>query len=219
MKHLKQYESIKKDIQQLEIDIKYLTNMSSGYRDYIMKTIDYYKLTEEQIHNLKLAVEYNYLDRHDYSNVINEIINSNDVWHSLTSERKFKDAYETNFKTKIIDLPKPYQIACTNRFANNLHPYLSKNIEDIHSLNTHSLFDVIGKIPGYTYITKFETKYLVGIGRYKNEQDNKTLWERYQNTKRESEFIKIYNESDLYILTEKDIEYIETKEIANKYNI
>ena len=50
-------------------------------------------MTEEEIHNLRLAVEYQYLYHDDYSNVISQVINSNReypkrVWAFEDSEIK-----------------------------------------------------------------------------------------------------------------------------------
>ena len=115
-----------------------------------------------------------------------------------------KDAYESNFKDKIEYLPKPYQIARHKKWK----------LEDTNELDSFHLFDIIGKIP-----TIFGVKYFAGEGRYRNEKDNLTLWERFKNTARESEFIKAYDENDLIILTPEDIEYLEAKSTAHKYNI
>lgn len=213
MKYIKTYEKIKPTT--LDQDIDYLVKeLSYQSIDYIKEVIEYYKMTEEQIHNLRLAVQYSYLTLVDYRNVVGQVINSkreypDRVWHYTDSERKFKDAYDSNFKDKIKYLPKPYQIA---RHKNH-------KLEYINELDSFNLFDIIGIIPGHTFISKFETKYLAGDGRYRNDKDGLTLWERYRNTDRESEFIKIWNESELVILTPEDIEYLEAKSNAKKYNL
>lgn len=205
MKYLKNFESKSN----LEKDINYLSSkLSYQSVDYVKETIEYYKMSDEQIHNLKLAVEYGYLYYEDYRNVVGQVINSKSesdrVWLYRESERKFKDAYESNFKNKIIKIKKPYPIA----------RYINYKLDDINGLNSFNLYDVIGKIP-----TKFGNKYLAGKGRYRNDKTDKTLWEEFKNTKRESEFIRVYNESELVLLTDKDIEYLQLKEKTDKYNL
>lgn len=211
MKYIKSYEAQEVKETQEELDIRYLTRVQgAGQISYIKEIIEYYKLTTEQIHNLKLAVDYHYLDRDDFTNVVNQIINSGYVWHYTESERKFKIAYATNFKSKIIKLKKPYQIG-----------YLTWNkykldINQHHDLNSHDYNDIIGEIPKEY---PFGKKYIIGRGRYRSEKDNKTLWETYKNTKRESEFIQVVDEKDIYILTQQDIENIEAIQSQNKYNL
>lgn len=236
MKHIKTYEEKlsheekekyfkdKFDLYPKKIrkDITYLSEkQGSGYVKYIIETIDYYHMTEEQIHNLRLAVEYDYLDYKDYRDVISIIINSlpylnnedyenaiknNSLSIDSTKQRKFKLAFQKNFKTKIIDISEPYPIAAYKKwFDVNKHD----------TFNTHDLDEIIGEIPKEY---PFGKKYIVGKGRYRGD-DNKTLWEKFKNTKRESEFIKVYDESDIHILTPSEIEIIKTKEDVKKFNL
>jgi len=210
MKYIKLYQE---ENDQKNLDILYLSRMQ-GSKDisYIKETIDHYKMTTGQIHNLQLAVEYNYLPREDFRNVVNEIINSQDVWHYLESEKMFKIAYEKNFKTKIKKIKKPYPICYITWNKYKLDPI------QYNDLNSFDYNDIIGEIPAEY---PFEKKYLVGKGRYrsKSNDDNKTLWEKFRNTNRESEFIEVIDEKNLYILTKTDIDKIEIITNANKYNL
>jgi len=61
---------------------------------------------------------------------------------------------------------------------------------------------------------------LVGNGRYRGDTgSDKTLWENFINTKRESEFIKVHDENKLHILTDDEIDTIKSREEAKRYNI
>lgn len=63
MKYIKTYESVV-DIFEIPSDIKYLAGVQgTGQIKYIQQAIDYFKMSDEQIHNLKIAVEYNYLSQ------------------------------------------------------------------------------------------------------------------------------------------------------------
>lgn len=217
MKYIKTYESTDKKETEEEKDIKYLSRGQSSQsgteaRKYVEEVIEYYKLTAEQIHNLKLAIDYNYLSRDDFGTVLNSVINLGYMSHYIgDSERKFKIAYNKNFKTKIIKIKKPYPIGYLTW---NKYPL---KITAAHDLNSHDFNDLIGEIPAEYPVSK---KYVIGRGRYRGElNDRKSLWEQYKNTKRESEFIQVVNEKDLYILTPKDIEEIEIMQNQNKYNL
>ena len=77
MKYIRTYENILVDS-----DIKYLADrQGTGIVEYIQKMIDFYKMSNEQLHNLKLSIEYKYLSVVDFSNVVGEIINFNKIWH------------------------------------------------------------------------------------------------------------------------------------------
>ena len=216
MKYIKTFENKDKILEDFsekaKLDITYLAEKQGTGLEwsigYVLKTINYFNLTEEQIHNLRLAVEYGYLYYRNYRDVINNIINlgyisSLDYW----TERKFRIAFETNFKDKIIEIKKPYPI-CVQKF---------KGLKSINDLNSHKANEIIGEIPKEYPLDK---KYVVGLGRYRGDnEDRKCLWENFINTKRESEFIKVFDEKEIYILSEKDIEDIEIVSQADKYNI
>jgi hypothetical protein len=212
MKYIKTYDSNTYDTkfnsysQKIQDDISYLAKkQGTGTIRYIIETIIRYKLTVEQIHNLKLAIEYCYLDVDDFKNVVND-----STWYN-NSERLFKIAYEKNFEEKIKKIKKPYPICFITW---NKYPL---NIQLHYDLNSHDFSDVIGEIPSEY---PFGKKYLVGLGRYRSENNNgKTLWEHFKNKKRRSDFIRVFDEKEIYILTPNDIEAIEIGSAANKYNL
>lgn len=216
MKYIKKFESDDKVLEDFSTesknDIKYLAEKQGAIIDwstkYVLQTINYFNITEEQIHNLRLAVEYGYLYYQDYRDIVNSIIHYGYVSSSnYLSERKFKAAFEKNFKDKIVKIKKPYPI-CVETF---------KGLKSVNDLNSFQVNDIIGEIPKEY---PFDKKYVVGMGRYRGEnEDKKSLWEKFKGTKRESEFIKIFDEKNIYILTEKDIENIEIKSQADKYNL
>jgi len=207
MKYIKKYESVQKTAR-LETDIKYLSNIQGTQKDeYIVDVIEHYKMTNEQVHNLKSAVQYNYLNYKDFRNVVNEVINFDHVWSEILSEKKFKVAYESNFKNKIIECDKPYKICVKNK-------YYLESISDLYSFD---LNDIIGEI---SKEYPFGKRYVIGQGRYRgNDNNRETLWEEFRGTKRESEFIKVFDEDQIIILTDEDIKNIEMRSNANKYNL
>jgi len=208
MKYVKTYEAVNNE--RLE-DIVYLSkSQGTGIISYIEEVINHYKINDEQIHNLKLAVEYSYLSREDFGNVVSQIINSGDVWLYRDSEKKFIKAYEKNFKTKIIEIEKPYPICYVT--WNKYKWDITQNNE----LNSYIFDDIIGEISAEY---PFDKKYVIGKGRYRSKGNNKTLWEEYRNTKRESEFIQVRDEKNLYILTKTDIDNIKIVKDTKKYNI
>ena len=191
-------------------DIEYLAKIQgTGYTKYIQKAIDYFKMSDEQIHNLRLAVEYDYLYFRDFGDVINNILNGRS-WASTQNERKFKMSYEKDFRTKIIEIKKPYPICYLTW---NKYPF---DINKHKDLDSFELNDIIGEIPAEY---PFGKKYLIGKGRYRCVPDYKTLWEQFRNTNRESEFIKVIDEQSLHILTDEEIEKIELVETTNKLNL
>ena len=224
MKYIKTYEASIFDNDNTfntEEDIYYIAHKQGSWSGdaaerYVKEVIEYYKMTPEQINNLRLALEYNYLKFDDFRSILGLIINSdkdNRVWTYFDSEKKLKIAFKTNFKTKIINIQKPYPIGYLtwNRYKWNIKHY--------NDLEGFDFSDIIGEIPKEY---PFSKKYIVGNGRYRSENRNKrmtTLWEDYKNTKRESEFIKVVDENEIYILTPEDIKQCELIKNADKYNI
>ena len=226
MRYIKTYES-KVKLSKRDEDIEYLVKIQgTGYVKYIIQVIDFYKMTDEQIHNLKIAVEYRYLPQEDFKNVVSEIINFNKVWHSTSSERAFKIAYEKDFRKKIIRIKKPYPICYKtwNRypfeinkkyFDHETDSYINKFFYD--NLETGDFNDVIGEIPPEY---PFDKRYLVGEGRFRGSTGtDKTLWEEFKGKKRESDFIRVFEEKDIHILTEDEIDIIKMRGNAEKYNL
>lgn len=218
MKHLKTYESIRDN--GISYNIRYLadklsSSSSASFRleavNYIKKVIDYYKMTDDEVFNLSIAVESRYLDFDIFKTVVSEINKSeqDDIYIYHLIERKFKIAYKSNYRKKIIKHNKPY-IICT-RFKSN--------ITDNDDINGFNFDEIIGEIPAEY---PFGKKYVIGEGRYRGDSNNdKTLWEKYRNTNRYYEFIKIVDADSkhLFILTETEIEEIKMRGIAKKYNI
>jgi len=90
MKYLKTYEAKWETLKWSRDDLDYLSKtQGAGIIRYIEEVMEYYKMDNEQLHNLRLAVEYNYLFYKDFRDVVSEIINNNRVWSSLHSEKKF----------------------------------------------------------------------------------------------------------------------------------
>ena len=213
MKYIKTFEN-----KTVNKDIVYLAKKQSSYsgsksREYVEEVIEYYKMTDEQIHNLRLAIEYEYLDFNDFRNILALIINSNKtdtdrIWTYFDSEKKLKKAYQENFKTKIINIEEPYPICYLtwNKYKWDSTQY------DLESFDFN---DIIGEIPKEY---PFGKKYLIGKGRYRGDDDT-TLWEKYKDTKRESEFIKVVDEKNIYILTEDDIKNCKVINTAKNYNL
>ena len=217
MKYLKSYENTQQKTDQ--DDLYYITKQQSSYSGeyashYVDEVVKYYNMTEEQIHNLRLAIEYKYLDFNDFRNILNLIINSDKkdrIWTNFDSEKKLKAAFNTNFKTKIKPVKKPYPI-CYKTWNKR-----QWNINQYNDLESFDFNDIIGEIPKEY---PFDKKYIIGQGRYRSDNNNyRTLWEEYQYTYRESEFINAIDEKNIYILTPEDIENCNLIQNANKYNI
>jgi len=212
-KYIKTYEEHEEHNypENIRKDIIYLADaQGTGNVGYIIDVIDYYNLTEEQIHNLRLSVDYSYINYQDYRYIVNHIINFNDVGDSI-AEGKFKLSYEKNFKTKVINLTEPYMIVHTNENSRKFDLYKCE------TLNSHDLSEIIGEIPKEY---PFGKKYLLGLGRYRGKfNNNKALWEIYKDTERESQFIEVYDEENIHILTDDEIEIINMKENIKKYNL
>lgn len=216
MKYIKNFESDDKILEDFSTksknDIMYLAKKHGTTIDwsikYVLQTINYFDITEDQIHNLRLAVEYGYLYYQDYRDIISSVIHFGYIDTSYRlSESKFRAAFEKNFKDKIVKNKKPYPI-CVETF---------KGLKSVKDLNSSDVNDIIGEIPKEY---PFDKKYVVGMGRYRGKnEDSKTLWEEFKGTTRESDFIKIFDEKYVYILTEKNIEYIKIKSQADKYNL
>jgi len=207
MKYIKNFENI------LESDDinKLTTFLSSGSgkhsEEYLKQVINHYNMTDDEVHNLRLAVEYGYLYYSDFRTVVSDIITFGYVWTDKLSERKFKFAYEFNFKNKINYFKSPY-IICTS-----YRPYNNESSD----INSFDFDEIIGEIPKEY---PFGKKYLIGKGRYRGEYNNdETLWEEYLNTKRESEYIKVLDEDKVFILTDDDINNINMRKNAKKFNI
>ena len=179
MKYLKSYENIYKITQQKtkQDDIFYISKQQSSYSgeyasSYVDEVVEYYKMTEEQIHNLRLAIEYKYLDFRDFRNILGLIINSDKtdrIWSFFDSENRLKAAFNTNFKTKIKPVEKPYPICYKtwNKYTWNINKY--------NELESIDFNDIIGEIPKEY---PFDKKYIIGQGRYRSDNNNyRTLWE------------------------------------------
>ena len=139
-------------------------------------------------------------------NEVTIMSNQLSTYERKMQDKKFKTAYESNFKNKVIKCEKPYKICARH-----------KSTLDSDDLYSHDFDEIIGEIPKEY---PFGKKYLVGSGRFRGKNnDGETLWEHFKNTKRESEFIGVIDEDKLIILTDKDIENIEMRSTANKYNI
>ena len=215
MKYLKSYENTQPKTKQDDIFYISQSSYSGEYAsNYVDEVVKYYNMTEEQIHNLRLAIEYKYLDFRDFRNILGLIINSDKtdrIWSFFDSENRLKAAFNTNFKTKIKPVEKPYPICYKtwNKYTWNINKY--------NELESIDFNDIIGEIPKEY---PFDKKYIIGQGRYRSDNNNyRTLWEEYQYTYRESEFINAIDEKNIYILTPEDIENCNLIQNANKYNI
>jgi hypothetical protein len=182
---------------QINKDIDYLIDRSNTRKEYLLITFEYYGMTEEQIHNLRLAYQYDYLPHDDFKNVINSTIN--DLSIPTISDRNFKKSFESNFKKRIKWESKPYKVCYTT---------WGKWKFEGESITPDSINEIIGEVDG---------KYVIGKGVYRGYSDNrKSLWEEYKGTKRESEFVEVIDPKNVHVIPETEYKEIR-KRLYNSY--
>lgn len=170
-----------KEVQQ---DIKYLHSyVHPSSLDII---IEHFNLTDDQIHNLRIAHEYNYIDKSVFSDTINNTIN--DFPLNASTENEFKKAFESDFRKRIKWRKPPYKV---------MHRW---NSYDKNTVDEFSLNEIIGDVDG---------KYVIGHGIFRGyNRDRKTLWELYKKTRRESEFISVIPSKNVNIIDDDELKEI-----------